>query len=386
MRRLMVLLVLAAMTLPAGAAKRVTVAQLEQALTAAAAAHKPDAEMARLIGGMELSERLSEARLGRLSEHLNAGSRAALALKLLADLSAFLDPPASELPSTAAPDEAAQQRMLVAARNYVAQSLPRLPNFLATRTTHRFDDSPLEVQKGSWPVRAGLHLVGTSSRETSVREERDHQLAAEGAAVWKEQAGLTTQGEFGSTLSMILADTAKGALSWSHWEEMATGLAAVFHYSVPRSASHYEVIGFPQRQTTLERVGAAGPGNRSIPAIALQPGVSPEDAAPVRARPGYHGSIWLDPATGTILRITIEAELKRGDPFLRAAILVEYGAVEISDKKFISPVRSLALSVAATDAQGVPGDAPAEWLNETLFTGYHRFAATTRILTGPPPE
>jgi hypothetical protein len=118
----------------------------------------------------------------------------------------------------------------------------------------------------------------------------------------------------------------------------------------------------------------------------LQPGVSPEDAAPVRARPGYHGSIWLDPATGTILRITIEAELKRGDPFLRAAILVEYGAVEISDKKFISPVRSLALSVAATDAQGVPGDAPAEWLNETLFTGYHRFAATTRILTGPPPE
>ena len=27
----------------------------------------------------------------------------------------------------------------------------------------------------------------------------------------------------------------------------------------------------------------------------------------------------------------------------------------------------------------MPGDAPTEWLNESQFTGYHNFAATTRI-------
>ena len=31
--------------------------------------------------------------------------------------------------------------------------------------------------------------------------------------------------------------------------------------------------------------------------------------------------------------------------------------------------------------QTCTGDAPSEWLNETQFTGYHRFASTTRILT-----
>jgi hypothetical protein len=46
-------------------------------------------------------------------------------------------------------------------------------------------------------------------------------------------------------------------------------------------------------------------------------------------------------------------------------------------------VRSLALSVAAV-APDPAGDAPGEELNETLFTGYQRFASTTRILTDTP--
>ena len=95
--------------------------------------------------------------------------------------------------------------MLEAARNYVAQTLPRLPNLLATRSIRRYDDSPQELKKGGWPVRLGLHLVDTSSREISVRDER----GSLPSAVWQEQSGLISKGEFGSTLGMILADTAK---------------------------------------------------------------------------------------------------------------------------------------------------------------------------------
>ena len=175
MRWLMLLVFLASLAPYAGAAKRVTVAQLEQALTAAQSAHKPDAEIARQIGGFELSERLTEATLKRLTAYLDAGSQAALALQLLADQSAFLDPPASELPSTAAPDDAAQQRMIEAARTYVAKTVLQLPNLFAIRTTNRYDDRPQEIKKGGWPVRAGLHLVSTSSREISVFEERTNE-------------------------------------------------------------------------------------------------------------------------------------------------------------------------------------------------------------------
>jgi len=116
MRRLLLLVFLASLVPYAGAAKRVSVVQLEQALTTAQSAHKPDADIGRQIGEFELSERLTEATLNRLSASLDPGSQAALALRLLADQSVFLDPPASELPSTAAPDDAAQQRMIEASR------------------------------------------------------------------------------------------------------------------------------------------------------------------------------------------------------------------------------------------------------------------------------
>ena len=35
-------------------------------------------------------------------------------------------------------------------------------------------------------------------------------------------------------------------MTWSHWEQIAGNPAAVFQYSVPRSASSYEVIGYQQ--------------------------------------------------------------------------------------------------------------------------------------------
>jgi hypothetical protein len=376
MRHAILLLLLLAMAFPAWAAKGVTVAQLEQTLTTISAAHRPDAEIARQIAGIKLSERITEATLARLKAHLDADSQAALALQLLADQSAFLDPPASELPPTSVPDDATQQRMLEAARNYVAQMLPRLPNLLATRSTLRYDDSPQGLKKGGWPVRLGLHLVDTSSREISVRDERDSLPSA----VWQQQSGLVSKGEFGSTLGMILADTAKGKVTWSHWEQIAGDPAAVFQYLVPRSASNYEVTGY--QQPTAEYANLTG--RQGVAGIGPQLSNHSSDITPTVTKPGYHGSLWLDPATGTILRITIEADAKGGAPFQRASILVEYGPVQIGDSKFICPVRSVALYEATAPPQANLSDAPGEWLNIVLFTGYHRFGSTVKILTDKP--
>ena len=376
MRHAVLLVLLTAVALPAWAAKGVTVAQLEETLTAISSAHKPDAEIARQIAGIKLSERITEATLARLKAHLDADSQAALALQLLADQSAFLDPPASELPATSVPDDATQQRMLEAARNYVAQMLPRLPNLLATRSTLRYDDSPQGLKKGGWPVRLGLHLVDTSSREISVRDERDSLPSA----VWQQQSGLVSKGEFGSTLGMILADTAKGKVTWSHWEQIAGDPAAVFQYSVPRSASNYEVTGY--QQPTAEYANLTG--RQGVAGIGPQLSNPSSDITPTVTKPGYHGSLWLDPATGTILRITIEADAKGGAPFQRASILVEYGPVQIGDSRFICPMRSVALYEANAAPQANLSDAPAEWLNIILFTGYHRFGSTVKILTDEP--
>ena len=214
-------------------------------------------------------------------------------------------------------------------------------------------------------MRLGLHLVDTSSREISVRDERDSLPSA----VWQEQSGLISKGEFGSTLGMILADTVKGKVAWSHWEQIAGDPAAVFQYSVPRSASNYEVIGY-QQQAAEEYANLRG--GQGVAGIGSQLSGPSSKILPTITRPGYHGSLWLDPATGTILRITIEAEAKDGSPFQRAAILVQYGPVQIGDSTFICPVRSLAL-LRSSVAQG---------MSQAMCQAQHGlyFVATTHAL------
>ncbi len=353
MRRSWIVVFFIATAIPLSASKHTTVAQLQQALNTAIDAHKPDTEIAQEIGGFDLTERLTEATLGRLKIRLVPGTQGARALELLADRSAFFDPPANELPSTPPPDSTEQTRILQAAQRYVSQTLPRLPDFFATRVISLYDDRPQALQKDTWPTRSGLHLIDTSSGEISVRNERENHPATQGSNV-----GLISGGEFGNTLGMILADAANGNIRWSHWEDSAKGEVAVFHYEVPASASHYEVLN----------------------AVASNPGI-------VHTKPGYHGSIGVSPADGTILRITMDADLTRGAPFRRAAILVEYGPVDIAGTTFTCPVRSIALSRALDDPDTINGDAPREWLNETHFTHYHRFASTTRILargSAPP--
>jgi hypothetical protein len=364
------------MTLRAGAAKRVTVAQLGQALVVATAAHKADTEKARMVAGTELSERLSAATLERIDERLNAGPQVKLAMHLLAAGSEFRDLPASELPAKGAPDQATQLRMFDAAAHYVNETMARLPNVLATRTTNQFDDSPHEVKKGAWPVRAGLHQVGRSSLEVSVHVDRENDLPGEnGSAAWEDQKGLSSWGEFGAVLGMTLGDAVNGKVSWSHWEQTGSGLSAVFHYSVPKSASHFELLRIAARPGTLAAVVTAqtySPGSGAVPS----------DALILHDKQGYEGSIWLDPATGTIVRITIEADTKSSAIYQQMAMLVQYGAVEISGSRFVLPVRSVALSKVAINAGTIAEGVTSEWLNETLFTGYHRCASTARILTG----
>jgi VWFA-related protein len=382
MRRTATLILLVLIVVSAGAAKRVTVAQLEQGLNGSIAGHKSDEEIARHIADLELSERLTDVSLDALTKQLALRPQTAAALQILADQSSFLDPPPTELPAIAAPDDAHQQQMLDAARGYVVQTLQRLPNFLATRTICRYDDSPRASKKGDWGLRQGLWQVDTSHQEVSVSVERESQPPAQSSAVWQGQIGLFSGGEFGTTLGMIMADSVHGKITWSHWEQAAGIPTAVFQYSVPRSASHFEVIGFRER-AELVGFGSVTRGS-APPKTGVRPG-DPSNTTAVYTKPGYHGSFSIDPATGTVLRITVESDSKDGAPFRSAGILVQYGSVQIGEGKFICPTRSVAFSVAVPDSRALTSDAPTEWLNVTQFTAYHRFASTTRILAETPP-
>jgi VWFA-related protein len=407
MGRLILLVFVTVAVIPAYAAHRVTVEQLEQSLVAGQATHRPDDVVARQLSDLELSERLTDATLNRFATRLSLGPRTALALELLSDQSAFLDPPANELPATALPDPATQQHMMDLARGYAVEKWPHLPDFFVTRVTNRFDDTPQVLEKGSWPVRAGLHPVGSSSRQVTFRDGHEVQDPTSGAASSgakaPEEIGLRTWGEFGPALMVVLTDTAKGTLAFSHWEKAYTGLVAVYRYEVPRAASHYTVsycCQIHEHVVGRTQFGYSGQ-RRSAQQVANIPRA--DDAHILNEVPAYKGELSIDPATGAVVRITLEADLKSGGPLTRAATMVEYGSVHIGERVFICPVRSLALSDQKASEVGAPDPASSgaanaasdtEWqgavsgvhhgpvlmLNETRFVDYHRLGTTMRIV------
>lgn len=355
---------------PLLAANRVTVDQLEQMLAAQRAANKSDEVVAKQLAGYELTEQLTPQTLSHISAELQPGPRTAQAIDLLADFSTFLPPPQNEIPDVPTPDMMAQRNMINSAIQYIVKTLRHLPDLLATRTTRSFDDSPLVIGHSGYAPNADLHLVGTFTRPITYRDGREVLDSVDGDGVKRKAAagpaGLTTWGEFGPVLGIVLSDAAKGRITWSRWQSSTEGRVAVFHFQVPKDASHY-LVDYCCAWQVLNDAGSTG--------------------APLsyHGTPGYHGDLYVDPATGAILRIVIEAELSGNDLITRAAISVQYATVEIGGSPFICPVRSLAVSGDRNRPGKSIGNAtPVTRVNEVQFTDYHRFGSTSRIVSSDP--
>jgi hypothetical protein len=364
-------------TLAGAAPRQVNVDQLRQAIQSRLSAHESDESVARYLGDLELTEQLTRPSLDTLLSAHPLGPKATFALELLADVSTFLEPPPSEAPEQPVPTAASQRAMLSSAVQYVAETFKHLPNFLAVRETHSFDDTPLVVTHSGWaPSNSGLHLAGTFEQEVTYRNGREDALRSRttsGANTRQggSPPGLTSTGEFGPILVMVLRDASKGKISWDRWETAKSGSAAVFRFEVPAQSSHYEVNfccvrGTEDRSTyTAGGLGVAGtPGSDNA----------------YSGMPAYHGTLTIDPKSGTILRITVDPELKADGPVSRSAVAVEYGPVEIGGATYICPVRSIALSKSKTRLGGDMSDRSVLRINEVNFRDYHRFGSTSHIV------
>jgi VWFA-related protein len=363
MRRLLLLAALFSIVIPAFAARRVTVAELRQILAAERAANKSDADSAQQLDSLELTEQLTDPTLQRITADTNTGPKTAQALLLLADSSALLAPPAAEIPATPRPDLAAQAAMIGASVKYVSGSLHHLPDFLAARVTHSFNDAPNVIGQSGYVHGTQLHQVGTFTRQITYRNGREVLDSETSAPASKDKpasgpAGLATWGEFGPILAVVLSDAMKGRVTWSRWQQSPGSQLAVFKYAVPKSASHYLV----------DYCCSWGSGP-----------VGYHD------KPGYHGELYLDPATGVVHRLTLEAELTDFDVVSHASIDVRYGPVEIDGKSYICPTRGVAVSIDRNPAvKVIGGEFKIKRVNEITFTGFHKFGSTARIFAGSP--
>jgi hypothetical protein len=349
-------------------AEKIAVDQL--VATVSGAQQAADADMAKKLTGLELTERLGEARLAELSAKL-PGEKSRMALKVLADRSIFLAPPEGERPADAAPDAAAMRQMLVKIVGYVNTTVRQLPNLMATRSTSGFEDRPQEEKLTDTGIESlgylPLHWVGSLKVTVTYRDRKEVEDASvkpvkEGNGV----GGLQSTGEFGPILSTVVADAVKGKITWARWEKGPEGTLAVFHYAVPADKSNYRV----QFCCIVTGYAADGTPEREV----------------FNELAAYHGEIVFNPADGSIRLLTLEAEMPAGGLVEAAGIAIEYAATEIAGRSYICPVKSVSILGAHTGQQNglaarskYQGGAKT-FLNDVAFTDYRRFGSEARVL------
>src|SRR5581483_1081964 len=183
------------------------------------------------------------------------------------------------------------------ALNYTAH----LPDFLCTQIVHRSE---------AYGAEANFRNVDTLTVQVSFFQlHEDYKLIARNNKPTKQKldavGGATSQGEFGSTLLLIFHKDSRAEFLFNDWELVNNRRAAVYTYRVDSSNSHWQVR-----------------------------------AGPISVIAGYHGQIYIDPVTKSVLRIVEEVEIPRGFPVDYTNTTVDYDFVDVSGHQYLLPVRS----------------------------------------------
>ncbi len=336
MRRLVVLIGVFLTAFPALALDKVTVQQLQEQL---ASTHKrADKQIATLLSNLSLTERLSTARMERMSVAL-PGDKSRTALLALADASAFLAPPAAEIPSDSVPDAKMQGEILTRAVEFVGDETEGLPNFIATRSTTRFQDTK-NVPFANIPqyfTPGVFHFIDRNSAQVRYigwmeAEEEQRWGGSHGPANWitedpeseatfrPSRMGLTTRGIFGPLLAGVMHDIAESKVGWSRWEQSGDSKLAVLRFAIDENESTYYVKW----------------------CCYMRPGGGMNE---FEATPPYYGELAIEPATGKVMRLTVKAELDKDAPIAQSGIVVEYGEVEVGGKSYFLPQKAISTTV-----------------------------------------
>jgi VWFA-related protein len=350
--------------------ERVTVEQLENALKMAGG--RSDSSLAQQLAGLELTERVNTTRLAMLETTLK-GKKARQALVALADASVFLAPPAGEIPTTPPPDAARQRQMISRTVDYVNKTIPKLPDFFADRTVVQYHEYPPKPGQ-TWKTAMGDQSLHIGETAKAVMHFRNGKEVVEGEVIkgkLSKHGGqkLDSVGNFGPILNTVVvgATAANSIVIWSRWEQSAKGPQAVFRYRVPE-------------ETPFFLVGSAYLAND-------------DKMIPFERKAPFHGEFAVDPASGAILRLTVQADLEPRLPLDRSDVMVEYKPVVVGGNTYICPARSVSILRQRTVmdihewGETFKIYAPFETLlNDMVFEKYHKFHSTSRILPGFTPE
>jgi VWFA-related protein len=349
--------------------EKVTVAELEELVHSRT-------DLMRKLQNLELTERLSAPRLDALLSVIH-GERERQALTADADLSIALGPPADEIVNRPRPPMEEQRAILGQTFGYLQNAIPKLPDFYALRNTVRFEELP-ESDHETWKMPLqdeSLHFATGEHATVLYRNghevvEKKKKLGKRGVVRGVRARDLEISGTFGPILVYVLtaATTRPSTLIWKRWERGKYGDLAVFSY---RAAST----------------------NKMVPEITYCCLPEGDGTTLYRNKAGTYGEFAVNPDTGAMMRIVINADLNEERdpkvPLIRSQVMVEYGPEELGGKTYICPQRSVEISRGRSERELY------EWgmvfslysyfetmINDVTFGGYHKFGSQARILPG----
>lgn len=242
-------------------------------------------------------------------------------------------PPPMQLPitpvsSAAPPPPVDQSRLLIdrARRNALNYDSDVLPHFVCTEVTHRSVD---RNGSGKW------RLQDTVTERVEYRDQTESHSVLQvngrstGAAT-QAVKGTHSTGEFGGVLRAVFRPAAEAAFTWKGSATLNGDAVEVYDYNVAQANSDFSVTGENGAQTVV----------------------------------GFHGTVFIDKASGRVRRITLLADnLPASFRTRSSSISVDYDYVPINGLRYLLPI-SAQLQARQGDHEAV--------LNTMQFSDYRR--------------
>ncbi len=392
MRRLLALLVISlTAALPVSGATKVSVQQLDSILADMHKQSKSDDEVANALKEIELTEELLPSVMNGFVQY-QPGPQTIVQIRVLALESALLPPPPSDLPDTPAPDQPTQSAILGRVTNYVAEQIASLPKLTSVKLTLRYQNGEDSVRAqngaGSHMGHTDLGLDPTTQYLRFLSQTSTAIITQGGVELPSKTSNQDPGGPNGQispvgagpALSSILREAGPQKMTWLRWESVDAKRLAVFSFAVNRKQSHYQVsyCCFPKTENVGTHIGmtpmGVGMGGGKAPTSEnLGTATSFE---PFKTTAGYHGEVFVDPETGTVVRLIFQAELKSTDFIQQEDTRIDYGTVEVGGKAYTVPTRNILLTTMVPS-----GNSFAKFTTQrTLFdVSYSNYQAASRV-------
>ncbi len=341
MRRFSWTLMLLLLT-PAMAATKMTVDQLKQTLTEMKQSGKSDEDVATRLKQVELTEELTHSAKTGLLQFL-PGELSTEQILILQGRSAFLPPPAENVPTTAAPDATAQKAILGKASDYLNKTYDQLPAFTASKMISRYQDDVTNTSSSP-----GLTVNGPNSY-VRLADADTERVETEKGVEKPGEKDKTNWGQNGQvsppapipTLAALFQEASDGGkLTFERWQVVESKNVAVFTFAVDKKKSRYDVAYccFPKTDTAtgVATMGTFAPVPGEIQSVTSY--------RPFKKTVSYHGEFYVNPEDGSILRVITYAELKPTDYVHLEAVRTDYSPVVVDGKEYVLPLDTVTMN------------------------------------------